>query len=127
MTQPLFSRTAGRRKGQPRKDSQQILNGILRIARSGAAWRDLLQRYGAWQTVYKRFVQWQEWGLLEHIFHDLGADADLQEISMDSTYIKAHRASAGRPQKEVRIPKIHTKTSASAAAVAVEYQNPYGG
>lgn len=57
--------------------------------------RDLPERYGAWQTTCKRFVQWQEAGLLEQIPHDLDADADLQNISVDSTYIKAHKASAG--------------------------------
>ena len=87
-------RQAGER-GRPRKDSRQMLNGIVWIARSGAAWRDLPERYGPWQTVYKRFVQWQTSGLLERIFHDLSTDADLQEISIASTCIKAHKASAG--------------------------------
>ena len=85
--QPYFPDRQAGDKGRPRKDSRQILNGILWIARSGAAWRDLPERYGAWQTIYKRFVQWQEAGILERIFHDLGADADLQDISVDSTYI----------------------------------------
>lgn len=82
-------------KGRPRRDSREMLNGILWIARSGASWRDLPERYGPWQTVYKRFAQWQESGLLELIFHDLCAEADMETISMDSTYIKAHKASAG--------------------------------
>ena len=30
----------------------------------------------------------------ETIFHEPGEDADLQDISIDSTYIKAHKASA---------------------------------
>lgn len=62
---------------------------------------------------YKRFVQWQEAGLLEQIFHDLGADADLQDISIDSTYIKAHKASAGAAKKGNAIPKTNSKTNAS--------------
>lgn len=81
--------------GRPRKNAREILNGIFWIARSGAAWRDLPERYGAWQTVYRRFCEWEESGLIEQIFHDLSADADLQEISIDSTYVKAHKASAG--------------------------------
>ena len=74
------------------------MNGILLIARSGAAWRDRPERYEAWQTVYKRFVQWQKVGLLERIFHDLGADADLQDISIGSTCIKV-TSQAQEPQK----------------------------
>lgn len=90
-----FQEDEGRRIGRPRRDARDLLNGILWIARSGAAWRDLPERYGPWQTVYKRFVQWQESGLLERIFYELGEDADLEDISIDSTYIKAHKASAG--------------------------------
>ena len=56
--------------GRPQKDSRKILNGIFWIARSGAAWRDLPERYGPWQTVYKRFVEWQKSGLIEKIFHE---------------------------------------------------------
>jgi len=54
-----------------REWEQQIINGILWIARSGAAWRDLPERYGAWSTVYSRFVQWQEEGLFEKILKEL--------------------------------------------------------
>lgn len=59
--------------GRPQKDSRDILNGIFWIARSGAAWRNLPERYGPWQTVYKRFVEWQKSGLIEKIFHELQA------------------------------------------------------
>ena len=82
-------------KGRPRREPREILNGIFWIARSGAAWRDLPERYGPYSTVYKRFREWSESGLIEKIFHELGEDADLQDISIDSTYIKAHKASAG--------------------------------
>ncbi len=91
---PYFEQE-NRRVGRPRRDARELLNAIMWIARSGAAWRDLPERYGAWQTAYKRFVQWQESGLLEKVFHDLSADADYETLSIDSTYIKAHKASAG--------------------------------
>lgn len=91
---PYFAGEA-QKKGRPRRDARELLNAILWIARSGAAWRDLPERYGAWQTAYKRFVQWQESGLLEKVFHELSADADYETLSIDSTYIKAHKASAG--------------------------------
>ena len=65
------------------------------MARSGASWRDLPERYGPWQTVYKRFAEWQKSGLTEKIFHELGEDADLEHISMDSACINVHKARAG--------------------------------
>ena len=92
---PYFEEEQSGNIGRPRRDARELLNGILWIARSGAAWRDMPERYGPWQTAYKRFVQWQESGLLERIFRELGEAADLEDISIDSTYIKAHKASAG--------------------------------
>jgi transposase len=90
-----FPERAEGQKGRPRAEDRMLFNGILWIARSGAAWRDLPERFGPWNTVYKRFAQWQESGLFEKIFKDLAIDADLQDMSLDSTSIKAHQSSAG--------------------------------
>ena len=87
-------------RGRPSKDSRTMLNGIFWILRSGAAWRDLPERYGPWQTVYKRFVKWSEAGIFEKIFKDLATDADMQDISIDSTCIKAHKSSAGAKKEK---------------------------
>ena len=53
--QPYFPERQMGDKGRPRREPREMLNGIFWIARSGAAWRDLPERYGPWQTVYKRF------------------------------------------------------------------------
>ena len=87
-------------RGRPSKDSRQMLNGIFWILRSGASWRDLPERYGPWQTVYKRFMKWSKAGIFEKIFKDLAADADMQDISIDSTCIKAHKACAGAKKEK---------------------------
>ncbi|MCC9600735.1 transposase [Stieleria sp. JC731] len=41
--------------GRPLKDRRIILNGIFWILRTDAAWRDLPDRFGKWQTVYDHF------------------------------------------------------------------------
>ena len=87
-------------RGRPSKDSRTMLNGICWILRSGASWRDLPERYGPWQTVYKRFQKWAKAGIFQKIFMDLAADADMQDISIDSTCIKAHKASAGAKKEK---------------------------
>ena len=43
--------------GQPPKDDRLILNAIFWLARSGAAWADIPERYGPYQTVYSRFCK----------------------------------------------------------------------
>ena len=44
----------------------------------------LLEKYGPWPTMHKRFSEWKSSGLIEKIFHVIGEDADLEEISIDS-------------------------------------------
>lgn len=38
--------------GRPSKDNRLMLNAMIWLARSGAAWRDLPERYGPWTSVY---------------------------------------------------------------------------
>ena len=51
------------KRGRPAKcDNRRAMNGILWIARGGAPWRELPERYGPWQTVYSRFRKWRDMG-----------------------------------------------------------------
>ena len=78
----------------------QYSMGSSGFSEAEPAWRDLPERYGPWQTVYKRFVKWSEAGIFEKIFKDLATDADMQDISIDSTCIKAHKSSAGAKKEK---------------------------
>lgn len=90
-----FPKRQDGQRGRPRNEDRQILNGIIWIARSGAPWRDMPERYGSWSTAYSRFMQWQKEGLFERIFKELCIDADLQDMCLDSTIVKAHQHGAG--------------------------------
>ena len=81
--------------GRPPKPTRPIINGIVWIARSGAPWRDMPERYGPWETVYTRFRELIDSGTLVKIFHDLNIDADMQDISLDSTSIRVHQHGTG--------------------------------
>ena len=83
------------KQGRPRKNNRTILNGIIWIARSGAPWRDLPERYGPWETVYSRFRKWIDDGILDNIFRILSLEAELEELSLDASIIQAHQHSAG--------------------------------
>ena len=82
-------------QGRPSKPNRDTLNGILWVAKSGAAWRDLPERYGSWGTVYSKFKKWSDAGVFQKMFDALNLDADMQELSLDSSCVKAHQASAG--------------------------------
>ena len=92
---PLLSPENSGKQGRPSKCNRTILNGIVWIARSGAPWRDLPERYGAWQTVYSRFRKWIEDGILDNIFRVLSLKAELTELSIDASIVQAHQHSAG--------------------------------
>jgi transposase len=93
------------RTGRPAKDHRSVLNGILWVLRTGAPWRDLPERYGAWQTVYSRFRRWREAGVWEQVLTPLQADAahdgtlDETLAMLDGTSIRAHHQAAGAPKK----------------------------
>ena len=90
------------RKNQNRPEYSGLrahFNGILWIARSGARWEDLPARYGPHQTVYSCFCRWRDDGTLERIFHVLGANAELEELNIDSTTSKASEQASRGPRK----------------------------
>ena len=95
----LFPKENTGKRGRPLKDSRTMLNAVVWLARSGAAWRDLPERYGSWETVYSRFRKWIDDSILDNIFHVLSLGAELGELSVDASIVQAHQHSAGAPKK----------------------------
>jgi transposase len=89
---PLLPPMQSGKRGRPRKDDRTMLNGMLWITRSGAQWWELPEVYGPWQSVYARFAKWRDDGTLEAVFRALSADADMENLSLDSTCIKVHES-----------------------------------
>ena len=90
--------------GRPGKDSRLIFNAIHWIVCSGAPWRDLPERFGSWKTVYSHFCKWRDEGTLFRVFEDLKKDSDYENLSIDSTTVKAHQSSAGAKRGQ-KVPK----------------------
>src|SRR5215213_3796875 len=64
------------KRGGRWRDHRQVLNGILFRTRAGIPWRDLPERYGPWETVYKRFARWEADGTWARIEAHLRVEAD---------------------------------------------------
>jgi transposase len=74
-TEDLLQSSDGRR-GHPFRDHRQVVEGIISRYRTGIAWRDLPERFGPWQTVWKRHKRFSLDGTWEKIHAQLLADAD---------------------------------------------------
>ena len=81
--------------GRSAWDNRLFVNAVLWIARSGAPWRDLPERFGPWNSVYQRFRRWSHKGVWQQIFEQL-QDADLDWLLLDSTTVRAHQHAAGQ-------------------------------
>ena len=44
------------------EDNRRFINAVLWIAKTGAPWRDLPERFGPWNSVWKRFHRWAKKG-----------------------------------------------------------------
>ena len=72
--------------------------------RTGAPWRDLPERYGPWQTVYRRFAQWEKDGTWARLLQEVQVRHDAVgavewTVSVDSTVARAHQHAAGARKK----------------------------
>ncbi len=90
---PLLPPERGRRGHENRRH----LDGILWRAREGARRRAVPERYGKWNSVWRRFARWRDLGVFEAVFSALAecgaAEGRLQML--DSTTIRAHQHAAG--------------------------------
>ena len=82
----------------PAADNRLFLDAVLWIARTGAAWRDLPERFGNWNSAWRRFDRWSRAGVWQRVFDAL-QDPDTEWLLMDSTVIRAHPCAAGAKKR----------------------------
>ena len=90
-------REAGQRgRGRPPEDNREIINGILWRLRCGTPWRDVPEKYGKWNSIYRRFRRWSASGVWESVAIALAeAMAESGHYNIDSTSVRAHVSAAG--------------------------------
>lgn len=80
--------------GRTAADNRLFVDAILFVAKTGIPWRDLPERFGKWNSVWRRFDRWCERGVWQALAEQLG-EPDLTELQLDSTSIKVHIAGVG--------------------------------
>ena len=95
--EPLLPVATGR--GGRWRDHRQVINAILWKLRTGAPWRDMPERFGNWNTIYKNFNRWSAQGVwarvlekVQSLTHQRG---ELDWVaSIDSTIVRVHQHGA---------------------------------
>ena len=105
-----------KKTGRPPVDRRVVVSGILWIMRTGSPWRDLPGEFGAWQTVWRLFDQWNGDGTLDRV---LGKLRQLEESNgalwcIDGTVVRAAKCASGGGKKGS--PKNRTTTRSGAVA-----------
>ena len=62
-------------RGRPLTDTRAVLNGVLWVIYSGAAWSSMPRRYPSYQTCHRRFRNWYLSGVFKQVLARLYGDA----------------------------------------------------
>ena len=98
-------------RGRTAADNRLFVESVLFIARTGCPWRDMPKEFGNWHSAYVRFARWESNGVWDRVAAALQGEADLEELFIDATIVRAHQHAAGARKKTVR---IRTKPSGEA-------------
>jgi transposase len=100
---PLIPKPALRADGRGRPithSDRAVLNGILWVLRTGAAWADLPERFPSGSTCFRRFSRWVRQGVLQAILEALARDLEvrgkinLSECFIDGTFVVAKKGAS---------------------------------
>src|SRR6516225_4323959 len=103
--------------GKAAKDNRLFIDAVLWIAKTGAPWRDLPERFGNWNSAWRRFDRWAKKGVWQRVFEAL-QDSDLEWLVLDSTVVRAHPCAAGAEKKPTAAAANPSKRWAAAGAAS---------
>jgi transposase len=92
----------------------------LWLVRAGAPWRDLLEEFGKWNSVFTRFRRWAKKGVWKRLFTELGEHPDLEYLIIDSTIVRARQYAAGAQNGGTKMRRSDVRGSLSAKSIAVD-------
>ena len=90
-------------RGRPPVDRRTVVEATAWRFRTRSAWRDLPERSGSWNTIYKNFNRWAAQGVWERVLERTQSMAqqsgELDWVaSIDSTIVRLHQHGATLPR-----------------------------
>ena len=112
LLEPLLPSSKGK-QSRPFRDHRQVLEGIVFRLRTGCPWRDLPERFGPWQTAWKRHARFSKDGTWDQILAALLVKADEAghvdwQISIDSTVARVHQHGSNMTREVAAVLPSHT-------------------
>ena len=104
--------------GVTASDNRLFVEAVLYRYRTGMPWRDLPERFGNWNSTWRRFDRWAAKGVWGRVMDAL-RDPDLEWLILDSTAVRAHPCAAGAKKSgTAAAPRPSRRWAAAAAASA---------
>lgn len=100
---------------------KKFIEAIFWMAKTGAQWRELPEKYGEWNSIFSRFNAWSKKQIWNKLLQFCIQDPDLEYIMIDATIVRAHACAAGYGSQEEQglgrskggfTSKIHAKVDA---------------
>jgi len=98
---PLFPKVKA--TGGPPVDRRTVVEATAWRFRTGAPWRDVPERLGNWNTIYRNFNRWADAGVWAQVLEKVQSLAQQQGdldwvVSIDSTIVRVHQHGATLPR-----------------------------
>lgn len=123
LVEPFFPKSTAK-TGRPARDRRTLLDAAFWVLATGAAWRDLPERFGPWQSAYHHFNRWRKTGVFARVIEALQIRLDKEGLidwdlwCVDGASVRASRAAAGATKKVSKPGRTSPTTTRWAAAEA---------
>ena len=91
--------------GRSGGNAYPFIEAALRIARTGAQWRDSPERFGNWPTIFKRYRDWMKANVFVRLFEACSDKPDMEYAMTDATIAKVHRHGQGAKGRRATVAK----------------------